>query len=295
MVSRRDFLKLAGLSTGAALLGGCVPGLTPTPPSPGLLPTLAPFATPANTSTPRIVSPTPDARTPQSPTPAPTDPPSPTPTDGPTAAPQWTPGAGSQYFGINLCFVLWDHQLERYHYKPRNIYNPVPETVPLFSGATNLLTDAWVAYWRGILRVCNPGMAVGDFERGWTSLIDSDRAFTNGTGPKTSFFGIHSLTCGGATHAMTTSMAENGWMRINTLNWHKGPPPIPGNPSQIDMTRHFFATTGTNQKLSDGSYVVNGFPQFENCIVPLISQNDTDLIELSRIKMVRGIQRPYNP
>jgi hypothetical protein len=295
MVSRRRFLKLAGLGTGAALLGGCIPALTPTSQQSDLLPSPAPFTTPVDTSTPRILSPTPDARTPQSPTPAPTGTPSTTPTDGPAPASQWTPGAGSQYFGINLCFVLWDHQLARYHYQPRNIYTPVPETVPLFSGASNLLTYGWIAYWRGILRVCNPGMTAGEFEDGWSKLVQSDRAFTNGTGPETNIFAIHSLTCGGATHAMTTSMAENGYMRINTLNWHMGPPPIPGNPDQIDMTRHFFATTGTNIKLPDGSYVVNGFPQFENCIVPLISQNDTDLIALSRIKAVRGIQRPYNP
>ena len=46
--------------------------------------------------------------------------------------------------------------------------------------------------------------------------------------------------------------------------------------------------------LPDGSYAVYGFPQFENCIVPLVSREDTDLISLERIQVVTNIQRPYN-
>lgn len=61
------------------------------------------------------------------------------------------------------------------------------------------------------------------------------------------------------------------------------------------MTRHFFATTGSNVRLPDGSYAVYGFPQFENCIVPLVSPADTDMIDLSRISVVSDLQRPYNP
>ncbi len=194
-----------------------------------------------------------------------------------------------------LCFVLWDHQLARYHYMPRNLKNPVPETCPLYSGAVNPVTPAWEAYWRGILHLCNPTVSDADFEGSWNSLTASNRAFTNGTGPATGNFALHSLTCGGATHEMVTGIPEGQHMRIYTLNSRKAPPPVPAKADDIDITRHFFATTGSNVLLPDGSYAVYGFPQFENCIVPLVSPADTDLIDVSRIKVVSAVQRPYNP
>ncbi|HTP01451.1 MAG TPA: twin-arginine translocation signal domain-containing protein [Anaerolineales bacterium] len=246
-LSRRDFLKAAGIGTGAMMLAACAPQ--------------------------RATS-TPTARQ-------------------PTAVPSPIPTV--TYAGRKLCFVLWDHELARYDYKPRDLKNPVPETCPLYSGASNPVTPAWEAYWRGILRVCNPGMKDADFEQAWESLVASNRAFTNGTGPDTGNFAIHSLTCGGATHEMVTGTPYRGRMEIYTLNSKKAPPPIPGEPAQIDMTRHFFATTGSNVKLPDGSYAVYGFPQFENCIVPLVSPADTDMIDLSRISYVSKMQKPYHP
>ena len=240
MLSRRDFLKLAGIGAGSLLLDSC--GLKP-------------------------VSAT-------------QDPPG-TPTDR------------------KLCFVLWDHQLAQYKYMPRNIKNPVPETCPLYSGAKNPVTPAWEAYWRGILHLCNPKMSNDDFEHSWSSLVVSDRAFTNSGGPDSDTFALHSITCGGATHEMVTGIPEQvgggPYMRIYTLNGKKNPPLIPAKAEEIDMTRHFLATTGSNVKLPDGSYAVNGFPQFENCIIPLVSPANTDLIDISRIKRVSSIQRPYNP
>ncbi len=194
-----------------------------------------------------------------------------------------------------LCFVLWDHQLAQYNYQPRNLKDPVPETCPLYSGAKNPVTPAWEAYWRGILHLCNPTMSDADFEHSWSSLVGPSRAFTNGTDPASGDFALHSLTCGGATHEMVTGIPERSHMRIYTLNSKKEPPPIPSRPEEIDITRHFFATSGSNIRLPDGSYAVYGFPQFENCIVPLVSPSDTDLIDLSRIKVVTAIQRPYNP
>ncbi len=147
MVSRRDFLKLAGLGAGAAFASAFAP--------PAVL-TRGSFA----------------------------------------AAP------ASKYQGRNLCFVLWDHELARYRYRPRNMQHPVPETCPLYSGSSMRVTPLWEEYWRGILQLCNPGMSDSDFEHGWNSLIMSDRAFTNGTGPEgdPSHWAIHSITCGGATH-----------------------------------------------------------------------------------------------
>ena len=215
----------------------------------------------------------------------------PTPTPSATATATNVPPAATR----KLCFVLWDHQLAQYHYEPRNLKNPVPETCPLYSGAKNPLTPEWEAYWRGILHLCNPTMSSDDFERSWSSLVASDRAFTNSTGPETGDFALHSITCGGATHEMVTGEPERGYMRIYTLNSKKDPPLIPAKPEQIDITRHFFATTGSNVRLPDGSYTVNGFPQFENCIVPLVSPADTDLIDITRIKVVSSIPRPYNP
>ncbi len=283
MVSRRDFLKVAGMGAGAALLNACAPQSTPPPSDTQALDAPAPFVTPVSTRTPRIITPTLS--------------PGPTATVQLMPTPGWAPS--SRYAALNLCFVLWDHQLARYNYKPRNIYNPMPETCPLYSGDMCLITPAWEAYWKGLLRVCNPGMSAGQFQHSWSSLVQSDRAFTNGTGPETGFFATHSLTCGGATHAMATgipeTLPEGAYMRIYTLKWSNGPPPIPGDPDEIDMTRHFFATAGSNRQLPDGSYAVNGFPQFENCIVPLITQSETDLIAVSRIKRVMELQRPYNP
>lgn len=194
----------------------------------------------------------------------------------------------------HLCFVLWDHQLAMYHYKPRNLKTPVPETCPLKSGVNNRLTPAWEEYWKGILHLCNPGMSEKEFDSSWKGLVAPARAFTNKTGLDSGNFGIHSLTCGGATHEMVTGVPEKGYMRIYTLNIHDPPPAIPSRPSQIDITRHFFATTGSNVKLPNGTYAVYGFPQFQNCIVPLVSPNDTDLIELSRIRVVSTVQSPYN-
>ncbi len=211
-----------------------------------------------------------------------------TPTPAATAVP--TP----KYKGRKLCFVLWDHQLEIYKYQPRNLKKPVPETCPLYSGATNTLTPAWVAYWQGILKLCNPGMTDEVFQQSWNSLVASNRAFTNGTGPETEHFAIHSLTCGGATHEMVTGIPDGQHMEIYTLNMKKNPPPIPTEVEKIDMTRHFFATTGSNVQFPDGSYGVYGFPQFENCIVPLVSPANTDMIDVSRIKVVSDLQPPYN-
>jgi hypothetical protein len=248
MISRRDFLKLAGMGAGALFLNGCAKGTqlrTPTP-------TLTPIATATATNFP--------------------------------------PASMRK-----LCFVLWDHQLEQYEYKPRNLKNPVPETCPLYSGAKNPLTPVWEKYWRDILHLCNSTMRPEDFERAWSSLVASDRAFTNSTGPETGEFALHSLTCGGATHEMVTGIPERGYMRIYTLNSKKDPPLIPPKPEQIDITRHFFATSGSNVRMPDGTYAVRGFPQFENCIVPLMSPDDTDLIDLTRIKVVSSIMRPYNP
>jgi hypothetical protein len=242
MLSRRDFLKIAGFAAGAILLKGSVP----TPVSHAHVSGEA--SLPLGASTAR-----------------------------------------------KLCFVLWDHQLAQYNYKPRNIKNPVPETCPLYSGAKNPVTLAWETYWRGILHLCNPKMSDADFEHSWSSLVASNRAFTNASGPDSGDFALHSITCGGATHEMVTGIPERSHMRIYTLNSRKNPPPIPARPEDIDMTRHFFATSGSNVQLPDGSYAVYGFPQFENCIVPLVSPSITDMIDISRIKEVSSIQRPYNP
>lgn len=210
----------------------------------------------------------------------------------PTAAP--TPVPTPKYKGRRLCFVLWDHQLARYNYQPRNLKKPVPETCPLYSAATNTLTPAWAAYWQAILRLCNPGMSEQVFQQSWESLVASNRAFTNGTGPDTGRFAIHSLTCGGATHEMVTGIPDSGHIEIYTLNGKKAPPPIPTDIDKIDMTRHFFATTGSNVQFPDGSYAVYGFPQFENCIVPLVSPANTDMIDISRITAVSDLQSPYH-
>ncbi len=218
-----------------------------------------------------------------------------TPKASRTPGPSPTPTATVPYADRNLCFVLWDHQLARYNYKPRNLNNPVPETCPLYSGAQNLVTPAWEAYWRGILRLCNPQMSESAFEQSWESLVAENRAFTNGTGPASRKFALHSLTCGGATHEMVTGLPDGQYMEIYTLNSRKDPPVVPAKPEDIDITRHFFATTGSNVRLPDRSYAVNGFPQFDNCIVPLVSPGDTDMIDVSRIKIAKGIQRPYNP
>ncbi len=94
---------------------------------------------------------------------------------------------------------------------------------------------------------------------------------------------------------MVTGIPDGQHMEIYTLNSRKDPPAVPAKPEDIDITRHFFATTGSNVRLADGTYAVNGFPQFDNCIVPLVSPGDTDGIDVSRIKMVKDIQRPYNP
>src|SRR5574340_1778753 len=246
--SRRDFLRLAGLGAGAAVIGACAPGMDE-----ALAATTAerlpdPSITPTRTPDPR-----------------------------------------------KLCFVLWDHQLAMYDYKPRRPGIPLPETCPLYSGARNPLSPAWQEYWRGILKLCHPNMSEAQFEQSWASLIHPNRAFTNFSNPEAGDFTMGNLTCGGATHEMVTGEPEGRYMRIYTLNSKKSPPPIPPQPEQIDITRHFMATTGSSDRLPDGSYAVYGFPQFDNCIVPLVSPADTDLIALDRLKLVNAIQRPYNP
>jgi hypothetical protein len=213
-----------------------------------------------------------------------------TPTTEATDTPSTTPTAVPR----KLCFVLWDHQLARYGFQPRDPSTPLPETCPLYSGAAHIMTAEWEAYWKGILHVCNPDVPEKHFDSAWRSLIATNRAFTNTLESAPDFLVIHSLTCGGATHEMVTGVPEGDYMRIYTLNYKKGPPPIPTSADKIDITRHFFATTGSNKRLADGSYAVYGFPQFENCIVPLVSSEDTDLIELSRIKVVTEVQRPYH-
>ena len=175
-----------------------------------------------------------------------------TPKASRTPGPSPTPTATVPYTARKLCFVLWDHQLARYNYKPRNLNNPVPETCPLYSGTQNLITPAWEAYWRAILRLCNPRMSNSAFEQSWESLVAENRAFTNGTGPASRKFALHSLTCGGATHEMVTGIPDGQHMEIYTLNSRKDPPAVPAlKPEDIDITRHFFATTASNVRLPE--------------------------------------------
>ena len=109
--------------------------------SPWPTPTLTPFQPSLPTGTPR-----------------PTEIPSATPTPWtwslptqPGALPAATGESASKYDGRKLCFVLWDHQLARYNYKPRNPKVPLPETCPLLSGVANRMTAEWEAYWKGTL------------------------------------------------------------------------------------------------------------------------------------------------
>jgi len=283
-------------------LSGCSPQslaawLVPTrivPPTPLLMvtapaqtPTAAPTSTFTPTDTPTLTLPPTET---SSPTPFPTWTPAPTETPTPTPTLEAADETGTGH----LCFVLWDHQLAMYHYKPRNPKKPLPETCPLKSGAKNRITPAWQEYWMGILYLLNPEMSEKQFMKSWKGLTAPARAFTNKADPGSGGFALWSLTCGGATHEMVTGKPEKKYMRIYTLNINDPPPTIPSRPQDIDMTRHFFATTGSTKRLSNGSYAVYGFPQFENCIVPLVSPEDTDLIEVSRIKIVSSIQRPYN-
>lgn len=266
------------------------------------MPTPFPSATPSSTLTPfqpSLPTSTPTATGLPSATPTATALPTATPTLWTWSLPtQVAAGTGTvEADGRNLCFVLWDHQLAEYGYKPRNPKVPLPETVPLRSGVANRLTPEWEAYWKGILRVTNPGLSKSDFEGRWKSLVADARAFTNNKGLDSGNFALWSITCGGATHQMVTGVPEGPqgrYIRIYTLNHAKGPPPIPDSPNGIDITRHFMATTGSNIQLADGSYAVYGFPQFDNCIVPLLSPEDTDLIETSRVRPVATVQRPYN-
>lgn len=291
-LSRRDFLKALGLGAGAVFLAGCAPQI-PEPtlrPSATALPTLTPFQPSPPTLTPR-----------------PTDIPTVTNTpwiwslptregvDATALATEQLLGADED--GRNMCFVLWDHQLARYDYKPRNPKVPLPETCPLLSGVANRMTSDWTDYWRGILMACNPGMKKGDFEASWKGLVADARAFTNNKGLDSGNFALWSITCGGATHEVVSTEPDGPggrYTRIYTLNHSKGPPPVPSSPNEIDITRHFMATTGSNKLASDGSYAVYGFPQFDNCIVPVISPEGIDMIETERITFVHQVQRPYN-
>jgi hypothetical protein len=285
-LSRRDFLKALGLGAGAMFVAGCSPQL----------PQADSTARPFSTHTPTPFQPSFPTGTPR-----PTEIPSATPTPWtwslPTQPSAATLESNSKYAGRKLAFVLWDHQLARYNYKPRNPKVALPETCPLLSGVANRLTPEWEAYWKGILRVCNPGMSTQDFNSGWKGLIADARAFTNNKGPDSGNFALWSITCAGATHEVVSGKPEGPgrrFTRIYTINYKKGPPPIPKSMDEIDITRHFMATTGSTRQLADGSYAVYGFPQFENCIVPVISPDDTDMLETERIIMVDSVQRPYN-
>ncbi len=280
-------MKALGAAAGAVVLNGCARGFELY--DQGLaLPSQTAMQFPAPAG-----SPTASGTPPPSPTYVPSaDPSTQTPFHWSTPTPAPTRDTR------RLCFVLWDHQLAMYGYHPRNLYKPLPETVPLFSGARNRITPAWEDYWRGILRVCNPSMDSDHFEASWRGLVSDARAFTNDSGIESGNFALHSITCGGATHEMVTGVRETltdgDYMRIYTLNINRPPPPMPTTDHDIDMTRHFFATTGSNVKLSNGTYAVYGFPQFENTIVPLVSQEDTDLIALPRIMLTDRLRSPYN-
>ena len=289
-LSRRDFLKALGLGAGAVVLGGCAPQIAAPASTPGPRP--SPTLTPFQPSPPTL-------------TPRPTEIPSATPTpwtwnlSTPTAdASAVAEDAGSQKVRQGpLCFVLWDHQLARYDYKPRNPKVPLPETCPLLSGVANRMTPDWEAYWRAILMACNPGMEKKEFEAAWRGLVHDARAFTNNKGLDSGNFALWSMSCGGATHQVVSGEPEGPggrYTRIYTLSHKAGPPNMPTSPNEIDITRHFMATTGSTKQLPDGSYAVYGFPQFENCIVPVIGPDGTDMIETERIKYVDSVQRPYN-
>lgn len=289
MLSRRDFLKTLGAAAGAAVLHGCARGFDLAAPQPQAPATGTSLPTPTLTATPTIrPSLTPTQGLTSSPTPF-----NPLSTQQ-SGLPSWMPTPAPTDDPRQLCFVLWDHLLAMYSYHPRNMNVPLPETVPLASGGVNRLNQDWINYWQGLLKLLNPGMDKGHFKSSWNSLVADNRAFTNGTSPESDNFALHSITCGGATHEMVTGLRRGNFMEIYTLNIHEDPPPIPEDPHDIDMTRHFFATSGSHDKLPDGSYAVYGFPQFENCIVPLVSPGNSDWIAISRIKATTTFHSPYN-
>lgn len=299
MISRRDFLKTLGAAAGAAVLNGCARGFDLSSPESYVVQLASPAPPPVPTGTP-LPAPTQTGTATFAPSPSPTQPPLSgaagfnTPSGLQSGLPGWMPTPAPTEDPRQLCFVLWDHQLARYGYRPRNMKVPLPETVPLASGGVNRLNQDWIDYWQGILKLANPGMSKDEFKSSWNSLVADNRAFTNGTSPESDNFALHSLTCGGATHELVTGLRKGHFIQIYTLNIHEDPPPIPDTPHDIDMTRHFFATTGSHDKLPNGTYAVYGFPQFENCIVPLVSPADRDWIAISRIKAVTTFHSPYN-
>jgi len=91
------------------------------------------------------------------------------------------------------------------------------------------------------------------------------------TGPDSGQLRVVEHVVRGATHRCSANRRpRRRYTRIYTLS----PRPAAEHahqPKEIDITRHFWQPP-EHQQLPDGSYAVYGFPQFENCIVPVISQ-----------------------
>lgn len=140
-VSRRAFLRLAGLATLGSALSACDPSQLSLRPSPTATatdtptPTSTPSPTPTATFTPTATATptaTPTPTDTSTPTPTATDTPSPSPTPTDTATPTPTPGplrAISLIHGPSRALVV-DHALQRFGVLNTNVRVDLGETVP---------------------------------------------------------------------------------------------------------------------------------------------------------------------
>lgn len=158
-------------------------------------------------------------------------------------------------------------------------------------GLPPLYWNRWGKYWRELNMMANPGMAKADFERAWLSLINPARAFTN-----YNMFKIQDIVTGGTTLRLVTGDREySSYYRVHCLNGKLPPPALPATMADLDMTTHFIATNLSAYRFPDGTFEVDGFPQFPHVtIVPFVSTQDYDFIHMGWLDPVLSIEQPFN-
>ena len=176
-LSRREFLRLAGLTAGGVLLNACQPVATPisgpTPTSsptvtPSLSPTVSPTPPPTTTLTPTATStptntPSPTATPTSTSTPEPTNTPTPTqtvaPSPTPTAAPQPTTLRGfADALGIEIGANIAIDYLQDWHPESANLK-------PIFASEFNLHGSSWDSVWTNPYTPLRPSRDKYDFSK----------------------------------------------------------------------------------------------------------------------------------
>jgi len=191
----------------------------------------------------------------------------------------------------------------------------LPATCKLFYSDRVLLTWPLQEYWFALLvRSAAGTMSLDLLKKRWAQLTDDHLAFTNGKGSQTCADYINGTNLTAEPMGFETIVTSGNVVeiigepvqKVGTL-WYPVRALTPNEVTTADLLNHetrpevvFHATVIRREPLEDGTRRVNSFPQLNGIPVPvpLFSKVQTNLIELTRVKLLpRGapFPSPYNP